>query len=277
MRRRRRRPCAALRGRGLARRWSSSRQRSSPVPGCRRRRRWRPCGSSSPWPERPWSRSSRRRRSWPVPSGGAVLVAAAFVAGALAAVFAAGLAAVVVARLEAAAFLVVLVAAATPVADGSIVTVMPWSPRARRTTRPRAGPHVSGAHGLGHLRAGHRAGRGPLADEGLQGLVRELRRECARLGGLVGHRRHRLPFVADGRTPRAREATVRKRRGRSCATPWSRGRVVLGRGGDEVRTHIIKRTGRSSTSPRRIGVRVADRAAGPRRPAQRPACGALSP
>ncbi len=82
-----------------------------------------------------------------------------------------------------------------------------------------SGRHVSGAHGLGHLRAGHRAGRGTLADEGLQGLVRELRRECARLGGLVGHRRHRLPFVADGRTPRAREATVRKRRGRSCATP----------------------------------------------------------
>ena len=82
-----------------------------------------------------------------------------------------------------------------------------------------SGSHVSGAHGLGHLRAGHRAGRGTLADEGLQGLVSELRRECARLGGLVGHRRHRLPFVADGRTPRAREATVRKRRGGSCATP----------------------------------------------------------
>ena len=151
---------------------------------------------------------------------GADLAAAVLVAGALVAgVLRRAVLAVVVARLEAAAFLVVLVAAATPVDDGSIVTVMPWSPRARRTTRPRAGRTSAARMASATSRAGHRAGRGPLANEGLQGLVSELRRECARLGGLVGHRRHRLPFVADGRTPRAREATVRKRRGRSCATP----------------------------------------------------------
>ena len=215
MRRRRRRPSRPCRPRSCAG-WSSSRQRSSPVPGCRRLRRWRPCGSSSPWPGRPWwRRSSRRWRSWPVPTwrrrswwrppssrgpwwrsspsagraaGGGGLLGRARRGGDT---------------------------GGRRVHRHGDALVS----ESAQDDAAASGSHVSGAHGLGHLAAGHRAGRGPLADEGLQGLVSELRRECARLGGLVGHRRHRLPFVADGRTPRAREATVRKRRGRSCATP----------------------------------------------------------
>ncbi len=87
---------------------------------------------------------------------GAVLAGAAFVAAVLlAAVFVvAGLALVpVVARLEATVFLAVLVAAATPVPAGSIATVMPCSPSGPQDDAAAGGAHVSGAHGLGHLRA----------------------------------------------------------------------------------------------------------------------------
>ena len=63
------------------------------------------------------------------------------------------------------------------------------------------GPDVGRTQRLGHLLTRHRPRRPPLAHEGLEGLVGELRWECADLGGWAGHRRHRLPFVADGRCP----------------------------------------------------------------------------
>ena len=179
---------------------------------------------------------------------GAVLAGAAFVAAALAgAAFvvarAAVLAAVpVVARLEATVFLAVLVAAATPALAESMATVMPCSPRARSTMRPRAA-RTSAARMASATSA-------PVSEP----VVEPFRtRDCKALwensGGsaLVSEG---LLDTGDTDYLSSRMATFRGRAsgrpeaaGKVLCDTVSKGRGMLGRGGDEVRITIIKREG----------------------------------